>query len=104
MELKKVIRLFAPHFVAVSIFLVLSIVYFYPALEGKVMHTNDGTVFKNSSREISDFRKEWADLFNIDSEVIFHCFSHQHLVSWVTRSRSSYIRSWGSYLNTRYGF
>ena len=53
---------------------------------------------------ISDFRKEWADLFNIDSEVIFHCFSHQHLVSWVTRSRSSYIRSWGSYLNTRYGF
>lgn len=60
MELKKVIRLFAPHFVAVSIFLVLSIVYFYPALEGKVMHTNDGTVFKNSSREISDFRKEYG--------------------------------------------
>lgn len=60
MELKKIIRLSAPHFIAVSIFVVLAVVYFYPALEGKVMHTNDGTVSKNSSKEISDFRQEYG--------------------------------------------
>jgi len=53
---------------------------------------------------ISDFRRDWPNLFNVNTEVIFHCFSHQHLVSWITRSRSSYIKSWGIYLNRRYGF
>ncbi len=60
MDLKKIIRLSAPHFIAVSIFIVMSVVYFYPTLEGKVMHTNDGTVSKNSSKEISDFRQEYG--------------------------------------------
>lgn len=60
MQLKKTFRLFVPHFFAVIIFLVLSSIYFYPALEGKVMFTNDGTVSKNSSKEISEFRKEFG--------------------------------------------
>lgn len=60
MQLKNHIKLIAPHFFAVSIFLVLTTVYFYPALEGKVMFTNDGSVYKNSSKEISDYRKEYA--------------------------------------------
>jgi len=60
MQLKNLIKSIAPHFFAVSIFLVLTTVYFYPALEGKVLFTNDGTVSRNSSKEISDFRKEYS--------------------------------------------
>jgi hypothetical protein len=60
MQLKRIIGLFAPHFFAVFLFLILSIVYFYPVLEGKVMYTNDGTVAKNSSKEIKDYREEYG--------------------------------------------
>ncbi len=60
------------------------------------------TCLKSSG--INDFRKEWGSLFNTETEVRFHCFTHQHLVSWVTRSRSSYIQRWGSYLRKRYKF
>ena len=49
---------------------------------------------------IPDFTKYWSGLFNTD--VKFHCFSHQALVAWVTRCRSSYIQNWGKYVSERY--
>jgi len=57
-----------------------------------------------SSSGLDDFRKDWSMLFNANSKVIFHCFSHQQFVSWITRSRSKYIQEWGRYLSERYGF
>jgi hypothetical protein len=51
---------------------------------------------------IPDFTKYWSELFNTD--VKFHCFTHQDLVTWVARSRSSYIKSWGEYIINRYGY
>jgi hypothetical protein len=47
-----------PHIVAIVLFMIISIVYFYPSLEGKVLHSNDGTVAQNSAREINDFRNK----------------------------------------------
>jgi hypothetical protein len=53
---------------------------------------------------MDDFREDWPKLFNKASKVRFHCFSHQSLVSWVTRSRSAQIREWGKYVRDRYGY
>jgi hypothetical protein len=53
---------------------------------------------------INDIRRDWPTLFSANSEVIFHCFSHQQFVSWVSRSRSNYIQEWGRYLRNRYKF
>jgi hypothetical protein len=57
-----------------------------------------------SSIGINDFRRDWPNLFNVNSEVMFYCFSHQRFVSWVMRSGSRYINDWGNYLTKRYGF
>lgn len=51
-----------------------------------------------------DFRGDWPRLFKSSSQLRFHCFSHQDLVAWVTRSRSSYIQQWGKYVCDRYGY
>jgi hypothetical protein len=53
---------------------------------------------------MSDFRKDWPHLFDISSEVKFHCFSHRSLFSWVKRSHSQYAESWVSYMTDRYGY
>jgi hypothetical protein len=50
-----------PHLLAVAIFIAVSLIYFYPVLEGKVLHTNDGTVAFNSAKEISDFRAKYGE-------------------------------------------
>lgn len=57
-----------------------------------------------SKSGIDDFRKEWGPLFDSNSSVRFHCFSHQDFVAWIKRSRSSYIQKWAVYLQERYGF
>lgn len=51
---------------------------------------------------IKDFAHDWPRLF--DTSVQFHCFTHQDLVSWVTRSRSGIIREWGKYITDRYNY
>ena len=56
MQIQTNLKPILPHLVAVIIFLAISLVYFYPALEGKVLHTNDGTVAQNAAKEINDFR------------------------------------------------
>ncbi|MCD4768681.1 MAG: hypothetical protein K8R35_00750 [Bacteroidales bacterium] len=45
--------------VALATFIIITLVYFSPVLEGKVMSTHDGTVFTGSSKEIVDFREEY---------------------------------------------
>lgn len=60
MDFKTILKPVIPHLVAVAIFMAISLVYFYPALEGKVLHTNDGTVARNAAREISDFRAKYG--------------------------------------------
>jgi len=50
-----------PHIVAVVIFMTLSVIYFYPILEGKVLNANDSTVAMYSSKEIADFRDEYGE-------------------------------------------
>ncbi len=51
---------------------------------------------------MKDFASNWSRLFN--TSVKFHCFTHQELVSWVTRSRSEFIKEWGQYVNARYDY
>jgi hypothetical protein len=61
MQIKSVTKPIIPHLVAVLIFIVITVLYFYPVLEGKVLHTNDGTVAHNSAKEISDFRAKYGE-------------------------------------------
>ncbi|HOU31144.1 MAG TPA: hypothetical protein PLG42_07770, partial [Bacteroidales bacterium] len=49
-----------PHAVAIILFAVVSLVYFYPVIEGKVLVTNDGTVAYNSASEIRNFREKYG--------------------------------------------
>ena len=56
MQIRKIIKPALPHLLAVAIFLFITITYFYPVLEGKVLKTNDGTVASNAAKEINDFR------------------------------------------------
>ncbi len=61
MQLKIGFKQALPHLLAVFIFLVITVVYFYPVLEGKVMNANDATVARNSSKEIVDFRAKYGE-------------------------------------------
>ena len=54
------------------------------------------------SVRINDFASDWSRLFN--TSVRFHCFTHQELVSWATRSRSGFIKEWGQYVKDRYDY
>jgi len=60
MNIPEKIKPLMPHMLAVVIFTLLSLAYFYPLLEGKVMFTNDGTVAQNAAKEISDFRAQYG--------------------------------------------
>ncbi len=53
-SLKKVV----PFCIAIATFIVVSIVYFSPVLEGKKIQQSDITQFLGSSKEIVDYRKE----------------------------------------------
>jgi hypothetical protein len=59
MQIKDLFKTALPHLVAVCVFLFITLIYFYPVLEGKVLHTNDGTVARNASKEIRDFRDKY---------------------------------------------
>ena len=60
MQIKNRIKPLLPHLIAVVIFIVVSFVYFYPVLEGKVLRANDSTVSKINSKEIQDFRDKYG--------------------------------------------
>jgi hypothetical protein len=60
MVIKENIKSILPHLVGVILFTVVSFVYFYPVLEGKVLRANDSTVAKINAKEISDFRDKFG--------------------------------------------
>ena len=51
---------------------------------------------------VDDVMRGWGNLFQ--TKVMFHCFTHQDLISWVTRSRGGFIKQWGDYMNDRYDY
>ena len=58
MDIKDKFNPILPHLIAILIFIVVSFVYFYPVLEGKVLKANDSTVSRINSKEIQDFRSK----------------------------------------------
>ncbi|MGQ9619504.1 MAG: YfhO family protein [Bacteroidales bacterium] len=61
MQIKNYIKPALPHIAAMIIFLFISLVYFYPVLEGKILRTNDSTVAYNSASEIRSFREKYGE-------------------------------------------
>lgn len=55
---KKLINGLLPYVVAIVVFLSITMVYFSPLWEGKVLKQHDITMFKGMSKEIVDFRAE----------------------------------------------
>jgi hypothetical protein len=51
---------------------------------------------------IDSFATDWKELFNTD--VIFHCFTHQEYVSWIKRSKNATIQDWADYIIERYNY
>lgn len=51
----KSLKQYLPHLIIVLFFIVISYVYFYPVLEGKVLHANDSSVSNYTSKEIRDY-------------------------------------------------
>jgi len=52
----KSLKQLLPHFLIIAGFLVISYIYFYPVLEGKVLRANDSSVSNYISKEIRDYR------------------------------------------------
>ena len=49
---------FYPHFLAILGFVVISLIYFYPVLEGKKIYQSDIAQYTGMAKEQNDFRKE----------------------------------------------
>lgn len=58
MENKFDFKKYLPHIIAVVLFTIVSFIFFFPVLEGKVLKANDSIVSKVSSKAIADFREE----------------------------------------------
>lgn len=58
MEIKSHFKPAIPHIVALVVFIVISFIYFYPVIQGKVLKANDSMVSRISSKEIMDFREK----------------------------------------------
>ena len=56
MDTKNLLRKSGPYILAVVLFLVISVIYFSPVLEGKRLQSSDGAQFKGMSKEIVDYR------------------------------------------------
>jgi len=63
---------------------------------------NNALISCLKSMGINNFADGWKELFN--TNVIFHCFTHQELVSWIKRSRDSDIQNWTEYIIERYNY
>ena len=56
MDTKNLLRKSGPYILAVVLFLVISVLYFSPVLEGKKLQASDAMQFKGMSKEIVDYR------------------------------------------------
>jgi len=65
MQIKTVLKTLAgksvPHVIAVILFLFISLAYFYPLLEGKILRQSDITQFRGMAQEIVDYREETGE-------------------------------------------
>ena len=57
MDTKKFLHKSTPYLIVVALFLVISLAYFSPVLEGKKLQSSDGTHFKGMAKEIVDYRE-----------------------------------------------
>ena len=57
MDTKNLLRKSGPYFLAIVLFLVISVAYFSPVLEGKKLQSSDGAQFKGMAKEIVDYRE-----------------------------------------------
>ena len=51
-----------PHIIAVAIFLVISMVFFYPLLQGKILVQGDISNYKAMAEKIWEHREQHGDL------------------------------------------
>ncbi len=58
---KDKIKAFLPYILAIVVFLIITLVYFSPALEGKRLKQHDIAMFKGMSKEITDFREKTGE-------------------------------------------
>jgi len=56
MDTKNLLRKSGPYILVIVLFLVISVLYFSPVLEGKRLQSSDGAQFKGMSKEIVDYR------------------------------------------------
>ena len=57
MDTKKLLDKSGPYILAVVLFLLISVIYFSPVLEGKKLQSSDGTQFQGMAKEIVDYRQ-----------------------------------------------
>lgn len=57
MDTKNLLHKAGPYLLVVVLFLVISVTYFSPVLEGKKLQSSDGAQFKGMSKEIVDYRE-----------------------------------------------
>jgi hypothetical protein len=57
MDTKDLLRKSGPYFLAIGLFLLISVIYFSPVLEGKKLQSSDVTQFKGMAKEIVDYRE-----------------------------------------------
>jgi len=55
-KIRILLRKSGPYILAIVLFLVISVIYFSPVLEGKRLQSSDGAQFKGMSKEIVDYR------------------------------------------------
>lgn len=56
MDTKDLLRKSGPYLLAIVLFILISVIYFSPVLEGKKLQSSDGTQFKGMAKEIVDYR------------------------------------------------
>jgi hypothetical protein len=56
MDTKNLLRKSGPYILAIVLFMVISVIYFSPVLEGKKLQSSDGAQFKGMAKEIVDYR------------------------------------------------
>ncbi|MFY9154153.1 MAG: hypothetical protein WAO52_19185, partial [Prolixibacteraceae bacterium] len=57
MDTKDLLRNSGPYLLAIVLFILISVIYFSPVLEGKRLQSSDGTQFKGMAKEIVDYRE-----------------------------------------------
>ncbi|MDX9881429.1 MAG: YfhO family protein [Prolixibacteraceae bacterium] len=56
MDTKAILQKMGPYLAAILLFLVISVIYFSPVLEGKKVQSSDGAQFQGMAKEIVDYR------------------------------------------------